>query len=527
MKTNWKIVLLVVVIVAFGAFLRVSELSSFPPGLYPDEAMNGSNGLEALYGTGPTSGFKVFYPENNGREGLFINIQALFLKMFVGENGTQEPWMLRVPSTLFGIFTILGVFFLSRELFWGATDEEKKRANRFALLSAFFIATSFWHINFSRIGFRAIMAPFFLVWGTYFFLWAIRVFKNPIKKSVWLIPIFGGIMYGLGFHSYIAYRATPLLFIILVIWLLLKKYPRKQLLKVTSVFVVFAFLTVLPLVTFFLENPQDFFGRTAQISVFQSSTLLKDLSLNILKTIGMFNVSGDWNWRHNIAGAPLLAWPVGICFLIGIAIGIKNGFQFLKLKISKNINTLENNTSYLNTAFFVSFAWLFSVSAPVVISNEGIPHALRAILMIPTIFIIAGIGGVFLYKFVKNLLETRGTFAKKSLQIVGMFLLFFIAFDVWRNYFVRWGENPEVKNAFAYESVQIADQLNQLPKELPKYVIVEAKGTDVRGIPMPVQTIMFLTSTFLPEWQKERNIYYILPEEQSKIPQGSFVVTIK
>jgi len=41
---------------------------------------------------------------------------------------------------------------------------------KIGLLSAFFLATSFWHINFSRIGFRAIMAPFFLIWAVYFLI---------------------------------------------------------------------------------------------------------------------------------------------------------------------------------------------------------------------------------------------------------------------------------------------------------------------------------------------------------------------
>src|SRR3989344_2129322 len=105
MSREYKL-LLVVLIIAGG--LRVANLTSVPPGLYPDEAMNGSNALEAL----STGEFKIFYPENNGREGLFINIQA----MFVATLG-NEPWALRLPSAIFGMFTVLGLYFLTRELF--------------------------------------------------------------------------------------------------------------------------------------------------------------------------------------------------------------------------------------------------------------------------------------------------------------------------------------------------------------------------------------------------------------------------
>ena len=42
-KTFW--LLLVIIIIA--SFLRLYHLESLPPGLYPDEAMNGNNALEA------------------------------------------------------------------------------------------------------------------------------------------------------------------------------------------------------------------------------------------------------------------------------------------------------------------------------------------------------------------------------------------------------------------------------------------------------------------------------------------------
>src|SRR3989344_9535654 len=93
--TNYYLLITLVIIIA--AFFRLYNIMQVPPGLYPDEAMNGNNALEALSSTGH---FKVFYPENNGREGLFINIQALSIKLF-----GNEPWALRVVSAIFGILT--------------------------------------------------------------------------------------------------------------------------------------------------------------------------------------------------------------------------------------------------------------------------------------------------------------------------------------------------------------------------------------------------------------------------------------
>ena len=141
-------------ILALATFLRLWEIKEVPPGLYPDEAMNGNNAVEAM----AREGLAVFYSDNNGREGLFMNIQSLSIRYF-----GNEAWALRIVSAIFGILTVLGIFLLARKMYHPLADR-----NRIGLFTAFFLATSFWHINFSRIGFRAIMAPFFIVWGLYF-----------------------------------------------------------------------------------------------------------------------------------------------------------------------------------------------------------------------------------------------------------------------------------------------------------------------------------------------------------------------
>ena len=84
-----------------------------------------------------------------------------------------------------------------------------------------------------------------------------------------------------------------------------------------------------------------------------------------------------------------------------------------------------------------------------------------------------------------------------------------------------------MQGAFSADYVQIGRELNVLPKELPKYVIVEASGVDVRGIPMPAQTVMFITDTFTPEKQKEKNIFYVLPEQKNQIPENSYKIILK
>ena len=213
----------------------------------------------------------------------------------------------------------------------------------------------------------------------------------------------------------------------------------------------------------------------------------------------MFNFSGDTNWRHNFSGMSELYWPVGIAFLFGIFYGLKNLFQ----KTARE--------------FILLFSWIIIAAVPVVLSNEGIPHALRSILMIPPVFILAGAGALKLYEIFINTIS--GFYHKHDKFVKNSFILLcalFIA-QTYNYYFVIWGENKNVEYAFRQNYVDMGEMLISLPKETIKYVVVEAEGVNVRGIPMPAQTIMFITDTFTTKKQVEKNIHYLLPGQEKDI----------
>jgi len=536
------VLLSLLAIMAIAVFFRLWDIKSIPPGFYPDEAMYANNALEAW----ETKNFKIFYPENNGREGLWINIISLPLAIL-----GNEPWVPRGVAAFFGILTVLGLYFLAKELF---------SSDRVALLASFFMATSFWHINFSRIGFRAILAPFFLVWSFYF-LW--RAFKKaeffnslslPRRRrdvrprlelknllfSPSIIIAASGLLFGLGFHTYIAYRVAPLLLIIP--FMLLWKARRK---KLILIFLIFAFLAALPLGIYFLKNPQDFFGRASQLSIFAGQSPVGDFGLNILKTIGMFFFRGDYNWRHNLAGAPQLWWPVAILFLFGSIMYCKNCFRGLA-KIWRKLRSRVEKSNCLSKASFGFFvkrgdynlpkserlsennfynektfllAWLIILLIPTIISNEGLPHALRGIVVIPAIMIFSALGleeiivkaSLWLTKKMEQYPQYSAQLKRIRKEFVALLFFFAVAAvgQTFNQYFLRWAPNPNVADAFIANYVKIGRYLNTLPEDIPKYVIINADGVDVYGIPMPSQTVMFITKTYLPKWQSEKNIFYI------------------
>lgn len=138
MTKNKIHLILLTLIIILAAILRIYNIDSAPAGIYPDEANNGTNAYDAQL----NNDYQLFYPDNNGREGLYINLIAFSFKFF-GVNMLT----LKLASILMGILTVLGVYFLSKELFIGKP--------RLTLIASYLTAVSFWAINFSRIGFRA------------------------------------------------------------------------------------------------------------------------------------------------------------------------------------------------------------------------------------------------------------------------------------------------------------------------------------------------------------------------------------
>jgi 4-amino-4-deoxy-L-arabinose transferase-like glycosyltransferase len=480
-----KYIFVLLAILAVAVFFRFWHLSSIPPGVYPDEAINAN---QAISEPG-----RIFYPENNGREGLFINLLYLSFSLF-----SISIWSLKFISALVGVLTVFALYLLTKELFSNFHENDSRKIGVW-VFSCFLLAVSFWHVNFSRIAFRAILVPFFLVFLFYFLF---RGFRTQ-KISNFIIA---GVFFGLGFHTYIAYRLAGFLVILVLIlwWIFYRKQGlQKRFWRFAICFLLFAIIVALPLGIYFLKNPQDFISRAAGVSIFNQENPIKAFGKSLVSHLLMFNFRGDGNWRHNIAGEPVLFWPVGILFLIGIA-----------WVICKTIKATKNKNYPLLTTNYTLLSWWFIMLLPGILTIEGIPHSLRTIGASPPSFIFAGIGGYFVYSRIKKFLILK----PKSLAKIGLiFSLFILSFafvfaQYWR-YFWLWGKNPEVEGAFAKNYVELGNYLNSFPEDFKKYVIVNQGGVLVNGIPMPSQTVEFIERT---KYKKPKSVY-LLPKDIEKI----------
>ncbi len=489
-----------------ATFLRFYQLPNTPPGLYPDEAMDGANAQYAAH----TGEFKVYYPEDNGREGLYVNILAVAFKFHLLPE--TAPWSVRFPAAVAGVLTVWGVYLLVAELF-----KERDEGYTIALLAAFLLAVSFWHINFSRIGFRAILAPLLLTWSLYFLIKALRARPRDGQKhssaGFWYAAA-AGVVYSLGFYTYIAYRITPLLLLIFVPFF--KKDWRFW--QRAIVFLVVEFIVGAPIGWYFVRHPADFFGRTSEISVTNAASPVHDLLVNLGKTALMFNVHGDNNWRQNISGAPELWWPVGILFLIGIILGIIwliGGIRARKLK--------RTEAGSAEFGLWLMFTWFILGLLPEILSDEGIPHALRSLLAIVPTMVFSAIAGVWLYDFLQKYF-TRRHWNNLFINMLAVIFLAATAVYGYYDYFVVWAKNPNVPGAFSANYVAIGDAINALPSPVQKYVVVNAGGVVDYGIPVPAVTVMYVTNSFDPNAIAQKdigNIHYLLPDEIGTIPGGT------
>lgn len=491
LRKNWPLLVLILLML-IGAFFRLWDLSNIPPGIYPDEAKNANDAITTIV----NNDFKVFYPENNGREGLYIWLIALSFGWF-----GVSIFSLKIVSALAGILTILGTYLLTKEILLYAYKNSKTKllpiaTETIALFSAGLIAVSFWHINFSRIAFRAILVPLllsFALWLTF----------NSLRTKKLLPALVAGAIWGIGFYTYIAFRVAILIPIFLITLAFLfylienKPWTNKGWLKKiciqdkwwkSSALFLSMGIVLVPIILYFAQNPQDFTGRSSGISVFDTDNPLFSLLKSIGVHIQMLFYQGDGNWRHNFSGEAQLVMPVGILFLAGIVYifkSIKDSFK------EKNWNAI--------IAYSTLIVSLGVMMLPAALTIEGIPHALRAIGLMPFVFIFASLGFLYLVRLFFPHRHHREEIWLFGFGTMIMIILIFASVQ-FPHYFLDWGENKAVENSFSKNYVDIGNYFNELPDNYQKYLIINVGHTGVeypksKKLPVDGQTTLFIQQT--------------------------------
>lgn len=197
MKLSNRLLLIVILIAA--AVLRFYALDRYPAGLNADEAALGYNAwslLETGRDEHNASWPLVFRSFDDYKPPLYVYLTLPFVKFF-----GLTVWAVRLPSAIFGLLAVWGVFLLTRLLF--------PKSPRLALLSALVLALSPWHLHFSRGGWEVNTAATLALFGLVFCL-------SALSRPVFFIP--SALAFVLSLYTYHSLRLIlPLLGLSLLI----------------------------------------------------------------------------------------------------------------------------------------------------------------------------------------------------------------------------------------------------------------------------------------------------------------------
>jgi 4-amino-4-deoxy-L-arabinose transferase-like glycosyltransferase len=186
-RTQTLAVLVLVLLVT--AVLRLPNLPTIPPGLHFDEAANALlTGDIAFRDYRP-----VFISSYTGKEVLFFYLAAGVMAS-VGES----VFALRLTAAFIGLLTVAATYWAGYELL---------RDRRVALLAATILAVSFWHVLFSRLGFRAISQPLLQAL-------MVAMLLRGLRREDWRWLAGAGAMLGLAAYTYLAVRLFPVLLLL-------------------------------------------------------------------------------------------------------------------------------------------------------------------------------------------------------------------------------------------------------------------------------------------------------------------------
>lgn len=219
-----KILFALILILALG--LRIYKLDTVPPSLNWDEVAAGYNaytianwGRDEWGATMPL----VFTSFRDDKHPVHIYITALIIKLF-----GMTDFTVRLSGALIGILGVVIIFYLARIYFV---------SDLAALLAAFFLAISPYHLHFSRGLWEANFAPFFLMLG-------LLLFQLGLQKKSWLL-IFAFFSFGLSLFSYHSSKIVVPPVVLLLIFLNIKSLIKKGIYFYISLAILILFIAIM------------------------------------------------------------------------------------------------------------------------------------------------------------------------------------------------------------------------------------------------------------------------------------------
>jgi len=422
---NWKYVLSLSIILGLAIFMRLYLFSSIPFGTWFDEGDIGHKALQIVDGTGE---LPVFYSLHS-QPLHFTYLVSLSFRLF-----GVSTLSIRIITVAFGLLAVGAAYILGNEIL----------GPRFGLILAFFFAVGRWHVTFSRLGLATITTPFFVLITFYFLFRAIRT-KKPLYFGLC------GVALGLGLNFHTAFRVVPIAMILFFIYWAIRYWrdgtvsssPRILWIINIAVFLLGTGLTIAPVAQYALREPESFWKRTSEVSIFDNRDepdLGQAVVSNTFEHLLMFNYQGDRNGRHNLPGEPMLDPISGVLFVLGLGLALRRMKQPIEF------------------SFLIIF--IVGLSAGILTVDFESPQAQRSIAALPAVYFFTSLAVDSIWRVIQRsgFSQIHQLFFTASLFVAGVYIVYLNA----HTYFVRQANDLSVWSAHNPIETTVGNELHDL-----------------------------------------------------------------
>ncbi len=397
-------------IVILAVVLRLWQLGSVPPSPDWDEVALGYDAYSIIH-TGRDE-FGNFLPVvlrsfDDYKPALYTYLSIPTVAIF-----GLSVFAVRLPSAIFGIISVIAVFYLVQELF-----KNYKYKDILSLSASLMLAISPWSVQFSRVAFESNVGDCLNLLAALFFI-------KGVNGRRWLLFLSASFA-GLSIYAYQSEKVFTPLFVFM-----LALIYRKQLLKISKKYlflvIVFGLLTVIPMLTYITTNRAALL-RVTGTSIFSYQT---ELLKNSVQKLEQDRANGDFlglildnrrlTYATTIVSGYISHFDLNWLFIEGDisrhhapGMGILYLFEFPLILLG--IYTLLFG-EFDRRAKLVIFGWLLLAPLPASITT-GVPHAVRALNFLPTWQMLSALG----------LISAFLIFSKTKLVVLKIKVWYFIA----------------------------------------------------------------------------------------------------
>lgn len=393
-----KLILGLILILA--TTLRFYQLGQNPPSLDWDETAHGYNAYSILKTGRDEYGYKFplyFRSFDDYKPPIYTYLVVPSVAVF----GLND-FAVRFPSATLGVIAVLFTYLMVYELF-------KKR--QIALLAAFFLAISPWHLQFSRVAFETNSATFWSVLGTWAFLKGVK--SQQVKFTAWMS--LAALAFGANLFMYHNARVFIPIYSLMLMFLFRKTLlENKKYLLIPALITIICIFILIPIITS-ISGQLRYKGTTIFADVspqYKASELIAQDEQSGQLTLGKLlhnrrfvyipilidNYLSHFRPNFLFTTADMdrhHAPQIGLLYLWDIPF-ILAGIYFL---IRKNPASPAGGFDFKSK---IIIFWWFLI-APVASSvTWGVPHSLRSEIYLPTYQIFIAVGIFTFYKGLKK-----------------------------------------------------------------------------------------------------------------------------